>query len=88
MHLRVDPVALHGLADGVRRAAAATEGLALPGVPPCEDVAASDAVAALLAVCGEQRDALAAALRDAAVLVETARHDYARVETAAAGPRR
>ena len=87
MHLSVDTGALGGLSTGVRDAAGATRAVELPAPPPCEDVGAADAVGALLAVCGEQLHAVAASLSTTAVLVDTARVDYARAENRAV-PRR
>ena len=83
MHVRVDTWALGGLIGGVRDAAGATRDVALPPPPPCEDMAAADAVGALLAVCREQLQALAASLTTTAALVDTAQVDYARAENQA-----
>jgi hypothetical protein len=50
----------------------------------CEDVAAADAIGALLAVTGELLASCAQALESVADLVDTAAFDYARVEAHAA----
>jgi hypothetical protein len=83
MHLDVDTEAVRGVADALRDAADHASAVALPAPPPCEDLRAADAIGALLDVCAERRDALAAALRSGAVLLETARLDYARAEARA-----
>ena len=87
MHLDVDTEAVLGVADALRDAARGASAVALPAPPPCEDLRAADAIGALLDVCAEQLDALAAALRSGAVLLETARQDYARAEARAAPAR-
>ena len=83
MHLEVDTEAVRGIAGALRDAASDRSAVALPPPPPCEDLLAADAIGALLDVCEERLDALAAALRAGAVLLETARRDYARAETRA-----
>jgi hypothetical protein len=83
MRVTVETGALVGLSAGVRDAAGATRAVELPAPPPCEDIGASDAVGALLTVCAEQLQALSTTLSSAAVLVDTARVDYVRVETRA-----
>jgi hypothetical protein len=83
MHLEVDTEAVRGLADAVRDAATAVTAVTMPRPPVVEDVAAADAIGALLDVCAERIDACAAALRSGAVLLETARQDYARTEARA-----
>ncbi len=83
MRVTVETEALVGLTAGVRDAAGATRAVELPAPLPCEDVGAADAVGALLTVCAEQLQALSTALAAVAVLVDTARLDYTRVETGA-----
>ena len=83
MHLEVDTDAVRGLADAVREAATAVAAVTIPPPPQVEDLAATDAIGALLDVCAERIDACAAALRSGAVLLETARQDYARTEARA-----
>jgi hypothetical protein len=83
MHLDVDTEAVRGVADALREAAAGSSAVALPARPPCEDLRAADAIDALLDACEQRLDALAAALRAGAVLLETARQDYARAEARA-----
>jgi hypothetical protein len=87
MRIDVDTESLGGLTTGLRDAAGATRAVALPSAPRCEDVGASDAIGALLAVCGEQLHAWAAALSTVALLVDTAQVDYAHAENRAV-PRR
>jgi hypothetical protein len=86
MRVTVETEALVGLSTGVRDAARATRAVELPAPPPCEDVDAADAVGALLSVCAEQLVALSGALSTVAVLVDTARFDYVRVEATAVPP--
>lgn len=81
--MTVDTEALRGLTTAARDAAGAIGAVGLPAPPPCEDVGASDAVGALLAVCKEQLRAVAEVLSTAAVLVDTARVDYAHTESRA-----
>jgi hypothetical protein len=83
MQLDVDTAAVEGVADAVRRAAGRLRAVDLPPAPPCEDVAAGDAIGALLSVCTEQLGALSATLSSVAVLVDAARFDYTRAETRA-----
>ncbi len=83
MHLDVDTEAVRGVAAALRDAAAGSSAVALPPPPPCEDLPAADAIGALLVVCEERLDGLAAVLRAGAVLLETARQDYARAEARA-----
>lgn len=83
MRVTVETGALVGLSAGVRDAAGATRAVELPAPPTCEDVGAADAVGALLSVCAEQLQALSSALTSVAVLVDTARVDYTRVESRA-----
>jgi hypothetical protein len=83
MHLDVDTEAVRSLADALRQAAASSSAVALPTPPPCEHLRAADAIGALLDTCEERLDALAVALRVGAVLLETARQDYARAEAGA-----
>ena len=83
MHLDVDTETVRGMAAGLRDAAADSSAVALPPPPPCEDLRAADAIGAFLDVREERLDALAAALRAGAVLLETARQDYARAEARA-----
>lgn len=80
MQLDVDTEVVRGIAHAVREAASDASALTMPAPPACEDRAAEDAVAALLDACDERLDALAAALRSGAVLLETAHQDYARTE--------
>lgn len=83
MRLDVDPAAVVGVADAAREAAERARAIRLPRAPACEDVAASDAIGALLAVSGVQLHSCVAALRLVAALVETAAVDYARTEARA-----
>jgi hypothetical protein len=83
MHLEVDTEAVRGVAAALRDAAADSATVALPPRPPCEDPRAADAIGALLDVCEQRLDEIAAALRAGAVLIETARQDYARAEARA-----
>jgi hypothetical protein len=83
MHLGVDTESVRGVAAGLRDAAAGVAGVGLPGPPPCEDLPAADAIRALLDACEERLDALAATMRAGAVLLETARQDYARADARA-----
>jgi hypothetical protein len=83
MQLDVDTAAVEGVADAVRRTALGLGAVDLPRPPPCEDVGASDAIGALLAVSGEVLDSCRGALDSAAQLVDTAAVDYARGETRA-----
>lgn len=85
MQLDVDTAAVEGVADAVHRAAAQLGALSLPAAPACEDVAAADAVAALLAVSGELLRSCRQELASVAVLVDTAAQDYARAEARAIG---
>jgi hypothetical protein len=87
MQLDVDTAAVEGVADAVRRAAAGLGAVDLPPPPPCEDVAAADAIGALLAVSGEVLESCRRALDSAALLVDAAAVDYARAEVLAAGRR-
>ncbi len=83
MRVTVETEALVGLTTGVRGLARAARAIDVPSPPPCEDVAAADAVGALLSVCAEQLGAMSAALSTVAVLVDTARFDYTRAENRA-----
>jgi hypothetical protein len=83
MRVTVETEALIGLTTGVRDAARATRAVELPAPPPCEDVGAADAIGALLSVCAERLVVLSSALSTVAVLVDTARFDYTRVEARA-----
>ena len=80
MRLDVDPAAVVSVADAAREAAERARVVRLPRAPACEDVSASDAIGALLAVSGEQLNSCVAALRLVAALVEAAAVDYARTE--------
>ena len=84
MRLDIDTHTIAGVSDAVRRAAVQLRAVDLPRPPPCEDVGASDAIAALLAVSGESLAVLSHAIDTVGVLVETARADYARAEASAA----
>jgi hypothetical protein len=88
MQLDVDTAAVAGVADAVRRAAVRVDTVDLPPAPGCEDVTASDAVAALLAVSGELLGSCRRELESVATLVDTAAVDYARTEARAAGRHR
>jgi hypothetical protein len=83
MQLEVDTEAVGGVAGSVREAATCAAAVTMPAPPPCDDRGAADAIGALLDVCEERLDTLAAALRAGAVLLETARRDYARAEAGA-----
>lgn len=85
MQMDVDTAAVAGVADAVRRAAVRVGSVDLPRAPACEDVAASDAIGALLAVSGELIESCGQTLASSAMLVETAAVDYARTEARAAG---
>ena len=54
MRLDVSTQSVAGIADDLRRAAAALAAVPLPGSPPVDDLAARDAIGALLAVAGEE----------------------------------
>jgi hypothetical protein len=84
MQLEVDTGEVTGVADAVRRAGQRIATLELPRAPVCEDVAAADAIGALLAVTGELLASCTQALESVADLVDTAAFDYARVEAHAA----
>ena len=82
MHLEVTSHALVGTGDAVRRAAGHLDALVLPTrAPDCGDLAAEDAVRALLGVSTESLSGLAGELRSVAVLVDVAAVDYARTES-------
>ena len=83
MQMDVDTYPIAGVSDAVRRAAVQLRAVDLPQPPPCEDVGASDAIGALLAVSGESLAALSHALDTVGLLVETARADYSRAEASA-----
>jgi hypothetical protein len=86
MHLEVTSHALVGTGDAVRRAAGRLDALGLPArAPDCGDVAAEDAVRALLAVSAESLTELSRELRSVAVLVDVAAVDYARTEARLSG---
>lgn len=86
MHLEVTSQALVGTGDAVRRAAGRLDALGLPArAPDCDDLAAEDAVRALLAVSAESLEDLARELRAVAVLVDVAAVDYARTEARLSG---
>jgi hypothetical protein len=86
MHLEVSSHALVGTGDAVRRAAGRLDALALPAhAPDCGDLAAEDAVGALLAVSSESLAVLAHELRCVAVLVDVAAVDYSRTEARLSG---
>jgi hypothetical protein len=86
MHLEVTSQALVGTGDAVRRAAARLGALALPTrAPDCGDLAAEDAVRALLAVSTESLAGLGRELRSVALLVDVAAVDYARTEARLSG---
>lgn len=80
MQLQVDTESLAGLAEVVRSSAAAVATVALPRPPACADLAAADAIGALLAVSAQQLHLLAGELAQVARLVDTAQRDYALVE--------
>jgi hypothetical protein len=81
MHVEMTSQALVGTGDAVRRAADHLAGLRLPArAPDCGDLAAEDAVRALLAVSNASVTELVGELRRAADLVEVAAADYARTE--------
>ena len=84
MHMEVDTGEVAGVADAVRRAGQRLAAVDLPRAPACEDVAAADAIEALLAVTGESLVSCTRALESVADLVDTAAFDYARVEAHAA----
>lgn len=86
MRLEVSTESVAGVADAVRRAAAALAAVSLPESPPVADLAAGDAIAALLSVAGESLAACSADLRSVAVLVEVAAQDYRRVEARLSHP--
>jgi hypothetical protein len=86
MHLEVASQALAGTGDAVRRAAGRLDTLGLPArAPDCGDLAAEDAVRALLAVSTESLARMADELRSVAVLVDVAAVDYARTEARLSG---
>jgi hypothetical protein len=86
MHLEVTSHALVGTGDAVRRAAGRLDALALPArAPDCGDLAAEDAVRALLAVSAESLTELSGELTAVAVLVDVAAVDYARTEARLSG---
>jgi len=86
MHLEVTSHALVGTGDAVRRAAGRLDALGLPAwAPDCGDLAAEDAVRALLAVSAESLADLARELRSVAVLVDVAAVDFARAEARLSG---
>ena len=86
MHLEVTSHALVGTADAVRRATGRLDALALPTrAPDCGDLAAEDAVRALLAVSAESLAHLGRELRSVTVLVDVAAVDYARTEARLSG---
>ena len=86
MHLEVTSPALVGTADAVRRAAGRLDALALPTrAPDCGDLAAEDAVRALIAVSAESLADLGRELRSVTVLVDVAAVDYARTEARLSG---
>ena len=86
MHIEVTSHVLVGTGDAVRRAAGRLDALDLPTrAPDCGDLAAEDAVRALLTVCAESLAELARGLRSVAVLVDVAAVDYARTEARLSG---
>ena len=86
MHVEMTSHALVGTGDAVRRAAGHLAALGLPTrAPDCGDLAAEDAVRALLAVSDVSVAELVRELRTVAELVEVAAADYARTEARLSG---
>jgi hypothetical protein len=86
MHVEVTSDAMVDAGDAVRRAAGRLDALGLPSRgPDCGDLAAEDAVLALLAVADESVVELARELRAVALLVDVAAVDYARTEARLGG---
>ena len=86
MHLEVTSRELVGTGDAVGRAAGQLDALGLPvHAPDCGDLAAEDAVRALLDVSAESLAGLARELRSVAEFVDLAAVDYARTEARLSG---
>lgn len=90
MRIDVATGAMAGARDGVRSGAARLRRLDVVSVGRCDsgDLAADDAVRALLDVVDDSTEALARALDAVAVVVDVAAADYARAEARLSAPAR